>query len=150
MLSAGPPWQGSARQTLRNARAEFNLQKLADKMFRRQGEVRERRRYASLFKLNYDTNLARIPTFPYLFGFIMRPRFNVNPPGWEHMFAAMYPTERSVQPYGPGFLRMRDVIRRTMLRLRVWIRRTLRRLVCTRNGQRFFVPKQWNGANNPI
>ena len=151
MLSAGPPWQGSARQTLRNARAEFNLQKLADKMFRRQGEVRERRRYASVFKLKYDTNVARIPRFPNLFGFIMRPRFEVNPPGMWNMFALMYPTERSVNPYVPGFLRMRDVIRRTMLRLRVWIRRTLRRLVCTRNGQRFFVPKRLrNGANNPI
>ena len=144
MLSADPPWQGSARQTLRNARAEFNLQKLADKMFRRQGEVRERRRYASVYKLKYDTNLARVPSFPFLFGFIMRPRgwvgFNANPPGWEHMFAAMYPTQRSVNPYVPGFLRMRDVIQRTMFRLRVWIRRTLRRLVSTRNGQRFFLP----------
>ncbi len=54
-------------------------------------------------------------------------------------------------PYGPGFLRMRDVIRRTMLRLRVWIRRTLRRLVCTRNGQRFFVPKRLrNGVGTAL
>lgn len=154
MLSAGPPWQGSARQTLRNARAEFNLQKLADKMFKRQGEVRERRRYARIFKLNYDVNVPRVHGDPSPINLILRPRFNgLSPsylPGWERMFAAMYPTMRSIDPYVPGFLRMRDVVRRTMLRLRVWIRRTLRRLVCTRNGQRFFVPKRWNGADNPI
>jgi hypothetical protein len=144
MLSAGPSWQGNAQQTLRNARAEFNLQKLADKMFRRQGEVRERRRYKRLYELNYDKNLPRVPGDDNPIGTIMRPRFNgLSPsylPGWERMFAAMYPTMRSIDPYVPGFLRMRDVVRRTMLRLRVWIRRTLRRLVCTRDGQRFFLP----------
>ena len=146
MLSAAPSWEGSARQTLRNARAEYNLQKLADKMFRRQGEVRERRRYARLYKLNYDTNRPRVPGDDNPIGTIMRPRFNgmspAYPPGWERMFAAMYPTERSVldNPYTPGMLRMRDVIRRTILRLRVWIRKTLCRLVCTRNGEfRFFL-----------
>ena len=155
MLLAGPSWQGSAQQTLRNARAEFNLQKLADKMFRRQSEVRERRRYASIFKLNYDVNVPRVRGDPSPINLILRPRFNgLSPvsylPGWERMFAAMYPTERSVNPYVPGFLHMRDVIRRTMLRLRVWIRRTLRRLVCTRTAGRFFLPKRWNGANNLI
>ena len=75
------------------------------------------------------------------------------PPGWERMFVAMYPTERNVLAdlYTPGLLRMRDVVRRTIFRLRVWIRRTLNRLTCTRNGVRFFLPHpRWNGADNPI
>jgi len=150
MLSAGPPWQGSALQTLRNARAEFNLQKLADKMFRRQGEVRERRRYASLYKLKFDTNWPRFRTQNLVS--IMRPRTksrlgNSITPGWEEMYALMYLPERNfnemlgVGVYAPGWLRMRNVVWRTIFRLRVWIRRTLRRLVCTRTGQRFFMPK---------
>ena len=153
MLSAGPPWQGSAQQTLRNARAEFNLQKLADKMFIRQGEVRERRRYASLFKLNYDTNLPRRRGDNSPINLIMRPRFNVfdreYPPGSGMMFATMYPINREVIPYtyAPGTSRMRDVTRRIIFMFRVWIRRTLRRLCCTQNGQfRFFLPH----PRNPI
>jgi hypothetical protein len=153
MLSAGPPWQGSALQTLRNARAEFNLQKLADKMFRRQGEVRERRRYERLYELNYDKNLPRSRGDNNPINTIMRPRFNVfdreSPPGSGHVFAAMYPIDRSViaSPYAPGMSRMRDVTKRIIFRLRVWIRRTLRRLVCTRDAQfRFFLPH----PRNPI
>jgi hypothetical protein len=78
-------------------------------------------------------------------------------PGWEEMYALMYLPARNfnemlgVGVYAPGWLRMRNVVWRTIFRLRVWIRRTLRRLVCTRIGQRFFVPKRLrNGANNPI
>ena len=150
MLSAGPPWQGSARQTLRNARAEFNLQKLADKMFRRQGEVRERRRYERLYKLDYDKNLPRSRGDNNPINLIMRPRFNLfdpeTAPGAGHMFAAMYPEayDRSAitRPYAPGMshMHMRDVTKRIIFMLRVWIRKTLCRLVCTRNGEfRFFL-----------
>ncbi len=117
MLSAGPPWQSSARQTLRNARAEFNLQKLADKMFRRQGEVRERRRYERLYERNSSVSA-------------MTPRsLNTFIPGILEMQDALYPGLPSigVTVYLPGWIRMRDVVRRTIFRLRVWIRRMLRR-----------------------
>ena len=134
MLSAGPPWQGSARQTLRNARAEYNLQKLADKMFRRQGEVRERRRYERLYERNSSVSA-------------MTPRSLNNDfiPGILEMQDALYPGLPSigVTVYFPGWVRMRDVVRRTIFRLRVWIRRTLRRfaqlplLVINPDGQIF-------------
>ena len=131
-------------------RAEFNLQKLADKMFRRQGEVRERRRYERLYKLNYDKNLPRVPGDDNPINLIMRPRFNLfdpeTAPGAGHMFAAMYPEayDRSAitRPYAPGMshMHMRDVTKRIIFMLRVWIRKTLCRLVCTRNGEfRFFL-----------
>ena len=153
MLSEGPPWQGSAQQTLRNARAEVNLQRLADKMFKKQSDVRERRRYKRLFELNYDTNLPRNRGDPSPFNFIMRPRFiafpSEYPPSFNQMFYSLYPIDRELYPhtYAPGMSRMRDVTRRIIFRLRVWIRRTLRRLVCTRDAQfRFFLPH----PRNPI
>ena len=79
MLSAAPSWEGSARQTLRNARTEYNLQKLADKMFRRQGEVRERRRYERLYERNSSVSA-------------MTPRsLNTFIPGILEMQDALYP-----------------------------------------------------------
>jgi hypothetical protein len=150
MLSAGPPWQGSAQQTLRNARAEFNLQKLADKMFRRQGEVRERRRYKRLFEMNYDTNLRRNLGDDSPWNLTMRPRSVAwpveYPPMFNQLFFSMYPMNREFyeQTYAPGMSRMRDVARRIILMLRAWIRKTLRRVCCTRDGQRFFVPHPRN------
>ena len=147
MLSEGPPWQGSAQQTLRNARAEFNLQKLADKMFRRQGEVRERRMYASIYKMNYDVNVPRNlrDDLDNPFNLIMRPRyvtFPEYPPMFNQLFFKLYPMDREFydHTYAPGMSRMRDVTRRIIFMLRVWIRTTLRRLCCTQIGQRFFVP----------
>jgi len=147
MLSEGPPWRGSAQQTLRNARAEFNLQKLADKMFRRQGEVRERRRYASIYKMNYDVNVPRrFDDLDNPFNLIMRPRSIAwpveYPPMFNRLFYSMYPMDREQydHSYAPGMSRMRDVARRIILMLRAWIRKTLRRKVCTQLGQRFFVP----------
>jgi hypothetical protein len=146
MLSEGPPWQGSAQQTLRNARAEFNLQKLADKMFRRQGEVRERRRYASIYKMNYDVNWRRNPRDDSPWNLTMRPRYVAwpveYPPMFNELFFSMYPMNREQydQSYAPGMSRMRDVARRIIFMLRVWIRKTLGRVCCTRLGQRFFVP----------
>lgn len=147
MLSEGPPWQGSAQQTLRNARAEDNLQRLADKMFKRQSDVRERRRYASIYEMNYDVNVPRRrgdPDNPW--NLMMRPRyatFPEYPPMFNHMFYSMYPMGREQydQSYAPGMSRMRDVTRRIILMLRAWIRKTLRRVCCTRLGQRFFLPK---------
>jgi hypothetical protein len=133
MLSAGPSWQGSARQTLRNARAEYNLQKLADKMFRRQGEVRERRRYERLYERNSSVRT-------------MTPRsLNDLIPGLSEMQDALYPGLPSigVTVYLPGWIGMRDVVRRTIFRLRVWIRRMFRRfaqlplLVINPDGQIF-------------
>ena len=117
MLSAGPSWQGSARQTLRNARAEYNLQKLANKMFRRQGEVRERRRYERLYERNSSVSA-------------MTPRsLNTFIPGILEMQDALYPGLPSigVTVYLTGWIRMRDVVRRTIFRLRVWIRFRIRR-----------------------
>jgi len=147
MLSEGPPWQGSAQQTLRNARAEVNLQRLADKMFKRQSDVRERRRYKRLFELNYDTNLPRnLRDLDNPFNFIMRPRSIAwpveYPPMFNQLFFKMYPMNREFydQTYAPGMSRMRDVARRIVFMLRAWIRKTLRRVCCTQLGQRFFVP----------
>lgn len=133
LLAAAPSWQGSARQTLRNARAEYNLQKLADKMFRRQGEVRERRRYERLYERNSSVRT-------------MTPRsLNSLIPGLLEMQDALYPGLPSigVTVYLPGWIRMRDVVRRTIFRLRVWIRRMFRRfaqlplLVINPDGQIF-------------
>ena len=133
MLSAGPSWQGSARQTLRNARAEYNLQKLADKMFRRQGEVRERRRYERLYERNSSVSAMTPRSLDSLI------------PGLLEMQDALYPGLPSigVTVYLTGWIRMRDVVRRTIFRLRVWIRRMLRRfarlpmLVINPDGQIF-------------
>ena len=63
------------------------------------------------------------------------------------MYALMYVPDRSLVDmaggvYAPGWLRMRDVVRRTMFRLRVWIRRTFSRLTVTRDGVRYFLPKR--------
>lgn len=64
-------------------------------------------------------------------------------PGFEQMYQAMYRPQRGISVYAPGWLRMRDVVRRTHFRLRVWIRRTLRRftrlpmLVINPDGQIF-------------
>ena len=133
MLSAGPPWQGSARQTLRNARAEFNLQKLADKMFRRQGQVRERRRYERLYERNSSVSA-------------ITPRsLNDLIPGLSEMQGALYPGLPSigVTAYFPGWVILRNIARRTIFRLRVWIRRMFRRfaqlplLVINPDGQIF-------------
>jgi len=147
MLSAGPSWQGSARQTLRNARAEYNLQKVADKMFRRQGEVRERRRYERLYERNSSNRT-------------MTPRsLNDLIPGLSEMQEALYPGLPGLGTIGqlggfsvfiapsqinlPGWINMRNVARRTIFRLRVWIRRMLRRfadlplLVINPDGQYF-------------
>jgi hypothetical protein len=145
MLSEGPPWQGSAQQTLRNARAEVNLQRLADKMFKKQSDVRERRRYKRLFELNYDTNLPRNLGDDSPWNLTMRPRyatFPEYPPMFNQLFFKLYPMDREFydHTYAPGMSRMRDVTRRIIFMLRVWIRKTLRRLCCTRVGQRFFVP----------
>ena len=147
MLSEGPPWQGSAQQTLRNARAEDNLQRLADKMFKKQSDVRERRRYKRLFEMNYDTNLPRnLRDLDNPFNFIMRPRSIAWPVEYplmfNRLFYSMYPMDREQydQAYAPGMSRMRDVTRRIILMLRAWIRKTLSRKCCTRLGQRFFVP----------
>ena len=145
MLSEGPPWQGSAQQTLRNARAEVNLQRLADKMFKKQSDVRERRRYKRLFELNYDTNWRRNPRDDSPWNLMMRPRyatFPEYPPMFNQMFYKLYPMDRELydQSYAPGMSRMRDVTRRIIFMLRVWIRKTLSRVCCTRLGQRFFVP----------
>jgi hypothetical protein len=147
MLSEGPRWQGSAQQTLRNARAEVNLQRLADKMFKKQSDVRERRRYKRLFELNYDTNWPRnLRDLDNPFNLTMRPRSLAwpveYPPMFNGLFFSMYPMNREFydQTYAPGMSRMRDVARRIILMLRAWIRKTLCRKVCTQLGQRFFVP----------
>ena len=146
MLSEGPRWQGSAQQTLRNARAEVNLQRLADKMFKKQSDVRERRRYKRLFEMNYDTNWRRNPRDDSPWNLTMRPRSIAwpveYPPMFNQLFFSMYPMNREFyeQTYAPGMSRMRDVARRIIFMLRVWIRKTLNRVSCTRLGQRFFVP----------
>ena len=151
MLSEGSRWQGSAQQTLRNARAEVNLQRLADKMFKKQSDVRERRRYKRLFELNYDTNWRRNPRDDSPWNLTMRPRYVAwpveYPPMFNRLFYSMYPMDREQydQAYAPGMSRMRDVTRRIILMLRAWIRKTLRRKCCTQLGQRFFVPLTLRG-----
>ena len=97
------------------------------------GEVRERRRYERLYERNSSVSA-------------MTPRsLNTFIPGLLEMQDALYPGLPSigVTVYLTGWIRMRDVVRRTIFRLRVWIRRTLRRfarlplLVINPDGQIF-------------